>query len=341
MMRSTRIALVGYGNVGKAVVKLLSETDPRGKTFVFSAVATRFFGVIDLGDSPASLVEERIAKTLSSSKSKKTAAKSGEIASWLIDSNYDVLVELTHSDYKDAEPALTYIRASLENGKDVVTANKGPIVLALDELESICDRTGARLRFESTVMDGTPIFSLFREAMPSVRIKKIRGVLNSTTNIVLEQLSQGKTLKDGIEKAKSLGVAEADPSLDLKGTDAAAKLVILANALNHANIKMVDVSTQPLTEKTYQAAKKLETVKAQGKIKQVVVADFEKRIFRVGLEGIKPDDPLYVCKGRSNIVSFSTNLFGEFTIASREPTLRETAFGVYSDLINLRKGKNS
>jgi len=183
-------------------------------------------------------------------------------------------------------------------------------------------------------MDGTPVFSLF-QSLPPVKLKKIRGVFNSTTSIIIDNMREGKNFEQGLKKAKAAGVAETDPDNDLSGMDAAAKLVILCNALAGVQLKFSEVKTEPITE---EALKKIiAKVKSDKcvRVRQVASADFERKEFKVELEVLKPEDMLFSCTGASNAAIFSMDLFGEMVIAERDPTLRETAFGIYSDIVDL------
>ncbi len=130
---------------------------------------------------------------------------------------------------------------ALEAGAHAISANKGPVVHAYRELTELAAAKGRRFLFESAVMDGVPIFSLFRETLPAIEIRGFRGVLNSTTNVVLEGMEAGMTFDESIRQAQQLGVAESDPSDDIEGVDAAVKVVALANVLMRADLKLDDV----------------------------------------------------------------------------------------------------
>ena len=334
-MTCKRIALIGYGNVGKALVELLSEVDPKGTKFTFSAIGSRSLGLLELKNTLTTSVKPQVDVALKNSKSKTLEEAIHEITSWLREGDYDVLVEATIANYDTGEPAISYIRTAFEQGKDAITCNKAPIVLAMDHLQTIAAQYGARLRYESTVLDGTPIFSIFRNAVPEVRVKRIRGILNSTVNVVLDFLYENMTLEQGIERAKVLGTAEEDPSLDLEGIDAAAKLVILVNTLSKMKIKLSDVERQPLTKETFERARNTSPQDRGANIRQLAIADFNSDTFRVTLKAIQPNDILFGCRGPSNAAIFSLELFGELVIAEQNPTLETTAFGIYSDLVDL------
>lgn len=339
-IEATSIALVGYGNIGRAFVDLLYEVDPEGKQFVFSGVASRSIGILKLKNSPAKSAAKEVEDMLGDPSSEH-GTDSDNIGSWLKESEYDVLVEAIPSNYSDAEPALTYILTGLENGNDVITCNKAPIAMFYDVLQKSASKSGARLRFESTVLDGTPLFSMFRRALPDVKVKKMRGILNSTCNIVIDSLNEGRTLEQGIEQAVRGGIAETDPSTDLKGFDSAAKLVILANVLGGERLGIPDIATEALTPEAFYAAKKVIGGASSAVVRQVSTADFESKTFRVGLEPVESGDVLFGCRGASNAIAFNLDLFGELIVAERNPSLRDTAFGIYSDLVELRSEKKS
>jgi len=333
-MDRKRIALVGYGNVGKGLVDMLAKVDPDGKRFVFSAVCSRSIGVAELKEASASSVEKKLKGHKGDAKAYNPEGRVTAIKEYLKHGEYDILVETTSADYLSAEPAYTYMMTALDRGIDVVTCNKAPIALKMRELQQAASRSNASLKFESTVMDGTPVFSMFRN-LPPVKMMKIRGVFNSTTSIIIDTVREGKNFTQGLKKAKGTGVAETDPNNDLSGMDAAAKLLILCNALAGMNLKLADIKTEPVTEEALD--KLMSKVKGDKctRIRQVASADFAEKDFKVRLEILKPEDMLFSCSGATNAAIFSMDLFGEMVIAERDPTLRETAFGIYSDIVDL------
>ena len=329
-----RIALVGYGNVGKALVDMLSDVDPDGKRFLFSAVCSRSQGVVPLKDSPAKLVDKKVRGHKGDEGAYNPEQRVNQIKTYLREGDFDIMVEATSADYRTAEPSRTYILTALERGIDVVTCNKAPIALDLKELREAAARSNAAFKFESTVMDGTPVFSMFK-GMPPVKLLKIRGVFNSTTSIIIDTMREGKNFTQGVKKAKAAGMAETDPDNDLSGMDSAAKLVILCNALAGSNLGFRDVKTEQVTEDLLKSI--LVAVKSDKcvRVRQVASADFVNKEFKVQLEVLRPEDMLFSCTGATNAAIFSMDLFGELVIAERDPTLRETAFGIYSDIVDL------
>ncbi len=334
-MAYKKIGLIGYGHVGKTLIDQLSAVDPTGEQFAISAIGSRSLGLIELENIPPRSVTAQIDELKPNIESKTENGAIQEINSWLQEGSYDILVEATISDYNTGGPALNYIRTALEQGKDAVTANKAPIALALNDLQAIAAQTGARLRYESTVMDGTPIISLFRKALPNARVERIRGILNSTTNLVLDTLYDGMSLEQGIKKAQKLGIAETDPSLDLSGADAVAKLVIIVNSISKRNIKISDVMSQALTEETFAQATNTSNNDRTSILRLISIADFNTESYRVSLMPVQRESIFYGCRGASSIVEFSLEMFGELAIVEQDPRLGATAFGIYTDLMDL------
>ena len=144
------------------------------------------------------------------------------------------MFESTPVNYATGQPAVDYLRAALEHGMHAVSANKGPVVHAYRELTALARSKGVNYYFESAVMDGAPIFSLFRETLPAVSLRGFRGILNSTTNLILTRMEAGESFDQAVAYAQSIGIAETDPSGDVDGWDAAVKVAALATVLMDA-----------------------------------------------------------------------------------------------------------
>ncbi len=148
-----------------------------------------------------------------------------------------VLIELTTLNPQSGQPALAHIRQALEAGMDVVTANKGPVAFAQDELEALARRNNVQFRFESTVMDGLPLINLSQFTLLAVGIQSFRALLNTTSSIVLNLMEQGYSRDEAIGRAQQAGVTEVDPWYDLDGWDAVMKTTILANTLLEGQLR--------------------------------------------------------------------------------------------------------
>ena len=183
-------------------------------------------------------------------------------------------------------------------------------------------------------MDGVPIFSLFREAMPAVEVRGFRGVLNSTTNVVLECMEAGMTFDDAVHKAQELGVAESDPANDIEGVDAAVKVIALANVLMGADLKLQDVDRRGISgitrEQLHAARANDEAWKLVCSAKRLPDGDVAAA---VRPERLKLSDPLAQVHGTSSIISFETDILSQLIITEQDPSLETTAYGLLADFL--------
>lgn len=197
-MKTYNLCLVGFGNVGRALLRLLHDkTEPMGSKHAvawrLTGIATRRLGWMANAaglDTHALLEGRAFAHT-----------KCGDVSEWLGAAQAEVLLEASSLSKRDGQPAIDYIRAALEHGAHAVSANKGPIVYAYDELRALARANKRRFLFESTVMDGAPVFNLFRETLPVADLRGFRGLLNSTTNVVLAEMEAGRTLEEAVKRA--------------------------------------------------------------------------------------------------------------------------------------------
>ena len=236
------LALVGFGNVARRFLKLLDEAADRlDFQWRLVAVATRHHGsVVD----PDGIDARRAAATVEASQSldrldPAPRERSGidvirQVTDALAEEATEgqlVVVETTVLDIDGGEPATGHVRASLEGLAHVVTANKGPVAFAYDDLETLAESVDRVFFFEGTVMDGVPVFNLVRETMPGVIVEGFRGVVNTTCQYALSEMERGLTMDDAIVEMQSQGITETDPSLDIDAWDAAAKTSALVNVL--------------------------------------------------------------------------------------------------------------
>jgi len=322
---------VGFGNVGKAFVALLQRKNQELRSryavaFRVTGVASRRLGwlVAPEGFDPDKLLAADFSG----------AQTASGIREWLKLGAADAMFETSSLNAATGQPAVDYIRAALEAGAHAISANKGPVVHAYPELTALAAEVRRRFLFESAVMDGVPIFSLFREAMPAVEIRGFRGVLNSTTNVILEGMESGMTFDEAVKKAQELGVAESDPSDDIDGVDAAVKVVALANVLMNAELKLGDVHRYGIRDIT---GHHLRHARDLGQVwKLVCTANREPDgsvVANVRPEHLKPDDPLSQVKGTSSIISFETDVLPQLIITEQDPGLETTAYGLLADFL--------
>ena len=317
-----RLALIGYGNVGRAFARLL-EGQRKAYPFRIVGIQTlRHGAAIDPGGLP---LDPQFNPRFAS------------VGEFLDRARPEVVVELTTLNPATGEPAISHIRAAFERSKHVVTANKGPIAHAYAALAAEARRAGVEFRFESTVMDGAPVFNLVRNTLPGCKILGFTGVLNSTTTIVIEALSAGRTLDEGIEAARRLGITEADASFDIDGWDAAAKTAALANVLLDAGLTPLDVDRRGIGRLT---PEKMASVQQRGKTIRLVS---RARItpagvkLRVRAEVIEETDVLAAARGTSSLLLFETDLMGTVGTVEIAPGVEQTAYGVFSDLVDIAR----
>jgi homoserine dehydrogenase len=262
------------------------------------------------------------------------ATKVSGLEEWLAIANPDVLFEASSLYAATGEPATSYIRTALGAGAHAVTANKGPVVHAYRELTELAARQNRRFLYESAMMDGAPIFSLFRETLPAIELHGFRGVLNSTTNVILEYLESGMNFDDAVREAQRLGVAETDPTDDIEGVDAAVKVVGLGNVLMGGDLKLADVARCGIrgidAAQLREARQNGEAMKLVAQAKRNLDGSISAS---VAPQRVGADDPLYAVRGTSLAVGFATDIFKELWISERDPGPEATAYGMLADFI--------
>lgn len=329
MSEEIRLAFAGYGTVGKALHRIIEERNDaferdEGFRFRVVAVARRDRYIVD-------------ADGLATATIRTGSWTSGDAIAMLGECEADVLMEMSPTDLDTAQPALGHCRYAFREGMHVVLANKGPVVRAPDELHQRAADAGVQVRHEATVAGCIPTLSTARHGFAGDTVRRIEGVLNGTTNFILTRMAEeGSDLDQALREAQSLGYAEADPTNDLDGFDAAAKVVILANSVLGREITMDDVEVRGIRDITRQA---VELAKAHGyRIRLIAEADREG-IARVGPRLVPAGSSLDV-KGALNAVRFTTDLAGHVTLTGAGAGGMETAAAMLSDLMGLaRVGK--
>jgi len=252
---------------------------------------------------------------------------------WLRAARADVLFEATSLRVADGQPAIDHIRAALEYGAHAITANKGPVVHAYRELSALAAARGKKFFFESTVMDGVPIFSLFRDSLPAVELRSFHGILNSTTNVILGGMEEGLSFAESLKKAQQMGVAETDPSHDIEGWDAAVKVAALVTVLMGVPIRLEEIEREGIGKLSGEAVR---AARAGGKpYKLVCRAQREGTRVRATVrpEQVPLSDPMAWVAGTSSIICFETDIFPGLAITENHPGLEATAYGMLADFV--------
>src|ERR1700693_5567283 len=234
LMKSFAIGLLGFGNVNRTLIELLRRKDAElrerhGIEWRITGVASRRIGwrVNTAGFDAAEILRAQNADAFARMRGEECK----HYNAWLDAAQPDVVFEATSLNVETGQPAIDHIRAALEHGAHAITANKGPVVHAYKELRELAARRGKQFLFESTVMDGIPIFSLFRNTLPAIEVRGFKGILNSTTNMILTGMERGLSFDESLCPAQQLGVAETDASYDIDGWDAAVKVAALVNGI--------------------------------------------------------------------------------------------------------------
>lgn len=341
-MKNLRIVILGFGNAGQAFAKLLlkkkadllSQFDCEVRVV---AITTKSRG--SLNNSDGIDLEKAIADIEKMNRFDENGKDFSSLSSMEVANtvDYDVLVELTPLEIFSGQPAIDHITAALSRKKHAITANKGPIAWAYETLRNLAEEQEVLFYYETTVMDGTPIFNLVDDTLQLCKVIEVNGILNSTTNFVLEELAKGKGHEEVLIEGRERGFVEADPSMDIEGWDAAAKTAALLNVLMNANITPYDIERKGIEDITYENIKDAES--RGNRIKLLCHGSIEngKVIGRVWPEEISKENILASIKGTSSVVSITTDLMGTVSIVEHDPEIEQTGYGIFSDLIRIIK----
>jgi homoserine dehydrogenase len=334
-MKTYNLCFLGFGNVGRALLRLLGEKsvelrEEYGIEWRLTGVATRRMGWRASADGLP--VESLLAGE--ATVAPEVAAQGASVREWLAAARCDVMFETTSLEPLTGQPAIEHVRAALEARAHVVTANKGTIVHGYQELDALARERGKRFMFEATVAD-MPVFSLFRECLPATRLIAFRGLFNSTTSIILEEMEQGRTFDEGVARAQLLGVTETNPAYDVDGWDSAVKACALANVLMRAPLRLDEIEREGIRELN---AESVRAARAAGKpyklVSRASLGADGRVAASVRAEQIAPDDPLAAVEGTSLIINFELDVLPGLTLTARQPDLRSTAYGLLADFIN-------
>ena len=334
------ILLVGFGNVARRFVTLLDESRDALTALdiepaIVGIVTRRHGGVYEA----AGLDAVRAARMLAEGGAVGPASSPSTLE-WIArlrsqHAETRAMVETTTLDIRSGEPAISHVRAAFAAGAHVVTANKGPAAFAYGALAREADAAGVSFLFEGAVMDGIPILSFVRETLPAATIRGFRGVVNTTTNHILNALEQGESFDRSLADMQAAGVAEADPSLDLEGWDAAAKTAVLANVWLDAKITPREVRRQGVGPELADRARA--AVAAGRRLKLVARAGRRGGAIDAAVELLEldADDPLAMLDKDSNALEIDSWPAGRIVVTQRDSGLEKTAYALLSDLVTV------
>ncbi len=310
-----KLAVVGSGAVGSSVVELAEEY---GHT------------VTGLADSQTGVVDHDGIDTEAVLERKQSEGVVGdETPEAVLEGEYDVLVEATPTTLGDAQPGFGHVRHALERDRHVVLANKGPVAQRYSDVQELAAESDGEVRFEATVGGAIPILSTIAD-FDAKHITAVRGVLNGTANFILSRMAaEGLGYDHVLAEAQDLGVAEADPSFDVEGTDAALKCVIIANVLegNDREYTLEDADVKGIHELPASA---LELAKTDGRTIRLIGEVHDGQV-RVSPRLVAENNALAVT-GTRNIVQLETAHAGRLNISGRGAGGPETASAIFADI---------
>lgn len=347
-MRDLKIAMLGFGDAGRAFAKLITEKNREireryGCGITVTAIATKTKGsIVDPGGID-------LAKACADAETNGRFAEdtvglcSLDTFGVIEAADCDAILELTPLNIFTGRPAIDHIEKAFARGKHVVSANKGPIAWDFARLSAAAREKDLGFFYETTVMDGTPVFNLMEYTLKFCRVTEISGILNSTTNYILEELAKGKDYEEVISSGKKAGFIEADPAMDIEGYDAAAKITALLNVLMDAKITPDAVEREGVEKITE------EDIRLAAENDQVIKLLCSGRKNEDGSVSawVKPvwldrGEMLASVDGTTSAVSLTTDLMGKLTVIEHAPQIEQTAYGIFGDVIRvLEKVKES
>jgi homoserine dehydrogenase len=343
-----KIALIGCGVVGQGLLEIFEQkrqefADTYGFEAMVVAISDMKKGAV-LCESGLDL--SRVITMLKTGISLTEYQESGKTVTpglspldTIRQTSAEMVVEITYTDIKTGEPATSHIREALSRGKHVITSNKGPAALHYQELKALAKAHNVCLGIEGTVMSGTPVFNLVDRCLHGCNITEINGILNGTTNFMLTKMENDQMeYNDVLKLAQELGYAEADPTADVGGFDAMAKVIILANVIMGGSLTTKDVSCQGITAITKTEVEKAkregQRYKLIGNIKKAADGSISAS---VSPRKLPLTDPLAGVAMATNALTFTTDLMGKVTIQGAGAGKTETGFSILTDILAIHR----
>jgi homoserine dehydrogenase len=340
MTNPHRLCLVGFGNVGRALARLLQKKEAElaaryGLTTVVTGIITGTHGgAINPGgiDLDVALELVQAGHRMDGLAAVDTPQ---ETEDFIRACPADVVFESTPVNHQTGQPALDYIRTALEAGQHVVTANKGPVVHGYQALTALAAQQGVRFMFESAVMDGAPIFALFREPLVGANLLGFEGILNSCTNLLMELMEKGHTFEEAVDYGRSIGITETDPSHDIDGWDAAIKVAALVTVLMGIPLTPQEVDRTGIRGITPGMISAAQAAGERWKLVCSAEHHAEGVAARVAPRRVGPKSPLYSVNGTSSFCQFKLDVLPGLGILESDPGPETTAYGMLADFLNI------
>lgn len=325
-----KVFICGFGTVGQGFCEVVARRrqfmlDRYGEQVtIVGAMDSKTYIYDPNGLDPEALVARKIE---SRRVGDREYTDSVEVLSGI---DFDILVEVSPTDVKTGGAGLLNITYALENGKDVITVNKGPLALRFSELTALAKKNGSLFRFEGSVGGAMPIINLCRENLVGENICSLRGIFNGTCNFILSKMDNGQPFEQALKEAQQMGYAETDPTNDIEGYDSACKVAILANTVFGRNVTFNDVRITGITSITEEA---ISMAAARNMVIRLIGEVSETKL-EVGPRLIPKGHPLSI-SGTLNTAQILSDLAGPITVSGRGAGRLETASAILSDLISI------
>lgn len=340
MVKQKKLALLGFGNAGQAFAEMLTAKHEKikekyGYDVIVTAIATNTKGNLI---NPEGI---DLTKTLSDLKKCGRFCNENELTDMttlqiVAEADYDVAVEMTPLNIFTGQPAIDHIETAFGRQKDVITANKGPVAWKFSALKKMAEDKGCKFFYETTVMDGTPVFNFAEKTLQLAEVTEVSGILNSTTNFILEEMAAGTPYDEIMQRGREMGFVEADPAMDIEGYDAAAKITALLNVLMDAGITPDMVDRKGIEDITVEDIKAAE---ARGNVIKLLCKGTRNAdgtvVATVKPEEVPKSDMLASIDSTTSVVSITTDLMKKVSVVEHQPEIEQTAYGVFGDLLRV------
>jgi homoserine dehydrogenase len=333
-----KLCIIGFGAVGSGISKVISMKkeilkEKYGLNISVVAVTDRSGAAINPDGLDTDLLIETKEKTGKISEYPEYGVQDVTGIDVLNKVDYDCLIEVTPTNIDDGEPAKTHILTAMNNGKDIVTSNKGPLSLCFSELMEAANSNNSIFKYEASVGGAMPIINFAHETLAGNEISSVQGILNGTCNYILSRMAnEGSPYDQTLSEAQELGIAETDPFQDVEGIDAACKIVILANSVLNMDVSLKDVQIEGISRITPES---ISLAKKEGfQIK--LIGEASHNNLEVSPRLVREGSPFAV-DGTLNVATLRTDLADDVTVAGKGAGSIETASAILSDIISIWK----
>lgn len=317
-MKELNIALLGLGTVGSGVVKIIEENRQQIKDTINKDIVIKHILVRDKSKKrPLNISQYHLTE---------------DINDILNDNSIDIVVEVMGG----IEPTVDWLRTALKNKKHVITANKDLLAIHLKLLEDLAEENGVALKFEASVAGGIPIVNAINNGLNANNISKFMGIFNGTSNFILSKMTHEQTtFKDALEEAQRLGFAEADPTDDVEGVDAARKVVITSYLSFNQVIKLNDVKLVGISDITLADINAASALNY--KIKLIGKGTYENGYVNASVEPtlIHKNHQLAAVENEYNAIYVIGDAVGDTMFYGKGAGSLATGSAVVSDLLNV------